>query len=60
LIYGFHSLSVDLTEGRARFTDHPEIVSLSPDSRIDLPLRQVVGGGLILSLSVTPRPAVGT
>lgn len=57
-IFGFHGLEVDLTQNRVRFTDHPEVAAIPPESRADLPLRQVVGGGLILSLSATPaRPA---
>ena len=51
-IFGFHGLSVDLRQGYARFTDHAEVASLAPDSRMDLPLLQAVGGGLILSVSV--------
>lgn len=53
-VFGFHGLRVDLTEGRARFTEHPDVAALPPDSRGDLPLRQATGGGLILSLSATP------
>lgn len=56
-IYGFHGLSVDLAQGRARFTDHPEVASFPPDSRADLLLWQAVGGGHVLSLSAVPAPA---
>ncbi len=56
-VFGFHGLAVNLTEGRAVFTDHPEVATIPPESRIDLPMRQAVGGGLILSLSASPaRP----
>ncbi|GGF62877.1 4'-phosphopantetheinyl transferase EntD (siderophore biosynthesis) [Mameliella alba] len=53
-VFGFHGLQVDLGQGCARFTDHPEVASIPPESRWDLPLRQVVGNGLILSLSAVP------
>lgn len=56
-IFGFHALSVDLPGGRARFTDHPEVAAIPPESRNELNLRQVVGGGLILSLSLTRAEA---
>ncbi|SNS38549.1 4'-phosphopantetheinyl transferase EntD (siderophore biosynthesis) [Antarctobacter heliothermus] len=56
-VFGFHGLAVDLTEGRARFTDHPEVAAIPPESRMDLPLRQATGGGLILSLCATPARA---
>ncbi|WP_421905752.1 4'-phosphopantetheinyl transferase family protein [Mameliella sp.] len=52
--FGFHGLQVDLAQGLARFTDHPEVASIPPESRADLPLRQVFGAGLILSLSAIP------
>jgi enterobactin synthetase component D len=53
-MFGFLGLSVDLTKGCARFSDHPEVATIPPESRGDLPVRQVVGGGLILSLCHVP------
>ncbi|WP_300438072.1 4'-phosphopantetheinyl transferase [uncultured Mameliella sp.] len=53
-VFGFHGLQVDLAQGRARFTDHPEVASIPPESRADLPIRQVFGGGVILSLCAIP------
>ena len=55
-IFGFHGLSVDLTKGRARFTDHPEVAEIAAESGLDLPLRQAFGGGLILSLCLASHP----
>lgn len=55
-VFGFHGLAINLSKGRARFTDHPDVAAIPPESRTDLPLRQVTGGGLILSLSATPTP----
>ncbi len=56
-VFGFHGLNVDLRAGRAQFTDHPEVASFPPESRAELPLKQVTGGGLILSLCVIPTRA---
>jgi phosphopantetheinyl transferase (holo-ACP synthase) len=53
-VFGFHWLRVDLAQVCARFTDHPEVASILPESRWELPLLQVVGNGLILSLSAVP------
>lgn len=59
-IFGFHALSVDLTRGCARFSDHPDVAAIPPESRGDLPLRQAVVDGLILSLCAAPaRPSHG-
>ena len=51
-VFGFHGLQVDLDRGHARFTDHPEVAAIPPESRADLALRQVCCDGLILSLCV--------
>lgn len=53
VLHGFHGIEVDLARGRARYTDHPEVAAIPPESRRPLPILQAVGGGLILSLCRT-------
>ncbi|EBA06348.1 4'-phosphopantetheinyl transferase superfamily protein [Sagittula stellata] len=51
VMHGLHGIEVDLAEGCARYTDHPEVAAIPPESRRPLCVAQAVGGGLILSVS---------